>query len=291
MTSSVPSISSPSRTDTRMKGVLVAAALISASILGLILLFLLRESWPVLERVGVMRFVRDPGWHPLEGMFNLAPMLAATVVASIGALLVAGPLGVASAVFGRYYAPALLAEPFRCMVGLLAGIPSVVFGLWGLTVLVPRIAEWQPPGASLLAGILILALMVLPTVMLTADAALAAVPDTYVRGTAALGFTRSGMILKVLIPTARGGIFGGLLLATARALGETMAVLMVAGNVVQMPGSLYDSVRTLTANIALEMAYATGDHRSALFVSGLALMLLVMGLAWLGGRLGGRMHG
>lgn len=257
----------------------------------LIVLFLLHESWPVLQRVGAVRFFNDPGWHPLEEMFNLTPMLAATAAASAGAILVAGPLGVASAVFGRFYAPPFLAALFRRMVALLAGIPSVVFGLWGLTVLVPRIAEWQPPGASLLAGVLILALMVLPTVVLTADAALAAVPETYLRGAAALGLTRSGTLLKVLIPAARSGIIGGMLLATARALGETMAVLMVAGNVVQVPTGLFDPVRTLTANIALEMAYATGDHRAALFVSGLTLLLLVAGLAGMAGRLRGRLYG
>lgn len=257
----------------------------------LIVLFLLHESWPVLQRVGAVRFFSDPGWHPLEGMFNLTPMLAATAAASAGAILVAGPLGVASAVFSRFYAPPFLAALFRRMVALLAGIPSVVFGLWGLTVLVPRIAEWQPPGASLLAGVLILALMVLPTVALTADAALAAVPETYLRGAAALGLTKSGTLLKVLIPAARSGIIGGMLLAAARALGETMAVLMVAGNVVQVPTGFFDPVRTLTANIALEMAYATGDHRAALFVSGLTLLLLVIGLAGMASRLRARLHG
>lgn len=286
-----PSISFPSRVDTWLRSVLVLAALIAAGILLLIVLFLLHESWPALQRVGVVRFFNDPGWHPLEDMFNLTPMLAATAAASVGAILVAGPLGVASAVFNRFYAQPFLAALFRRMVALLAGIPSVVFGLWGLTVLVPRIAEWQPPGASLLAGVLILAIMVLPTVALTADAALAAVPETYLRGAAALGLTRSGTILKVLIPAARSGIIGGMLLAAARALGETMAVLMVAGNVVQVPTGLFDPVRTLTANIALEMAYATGDHRAALFVSGLALMTLVAGLAGMAGRLGGRLHG
>lgn len=286
-----PSISFPSRADAWLRIVLVLAALVATGILLLIILFLLRESWPALHRVGPARFISDPGWHPLEGMFNLAPMLVATTVTSVGAILVAGPLGLATAVFGRFYAPPFLAALFRRMVALLAGIPSVVFGLWGLTMLVPRIAEWQPPGASLLAGVLILALMVLPTVALTADAALAAVPNTYLSGAAALGLTHSGLILKVLLPAARSGIIGGMLLATARALGETMAVLMVAGNVVQVPTGFFDPVRTLTANIALEMAYATGDHRAALFVSGLALMTLVAGLAGMAGRLGGRLHG
>lgn len=277
--------------DTWLQSILVLAAATAVGILLLIVLFLIRESWPALQHVGAFRFISDAGWHPLEGAFNLAPMLVATFAASVGAILVAGLLGVASAVFGHFYAPTILAGIFRRMVALLAGVPSVVFGLWGLTVLVPLIAKWQPPGASLLAGILILTFMVLPTVALTAEAALNTVPESYLRGANALGLSRAGIILNVAIPAARSGIIGGILLATARALGETMAVLMVAGNVVQVPASLFDPVRVLTANIALEMAYATGDHRSALFVSGLALMLLVVGLAAMAGKLGGRLHG
>lgn len=277
--------------DTWLRLVLISAATIAAGILLLVVLFLFRESWPALQRVGILRFISDAGWHPLEGAFNLMPMLIATFAASVGAILIAGPLGVASAVFGHFYASSIIAGIFKRIVALLAGIPSVVFGLWGLTVLVPRIAEWQPPGASLLAGILILVLMVLPTIALTADAALNAVPESYLRGAKALGISHAGIILHVAIPAARSGIIGGILLATARALGETMAVLMVAGNVVQTPTSLFDPVRVLTANIALEMAYATGDHRAALFVSGLTLMLLVVALATAAGKLGGRLHG
>lgn len=279
------------RADAWLRAVLLSAAAIAISILLLIVLFLLRESWPALQHVGVLRFVSDAGWHPLEGAFNLAPMLIATLATSAGAILVSGPLGVASAVFSRFYAPPAISGAFRRMVALLAGIPSVVFGLWGLTVLVPLIAEWQPPGTSLLAGVFILAFMVLPTITLTADAALNAVPESYLRGANALGISRTGIMLKVAIPAARSGIIGGILLATARALGETMAVLMVAGNVVQVPASIFDPIRVLTANIALEMAYATSDHRAALFVSGLALMLLVLSLAAMAGKLGGRLHG
>ncbi|MDD4927046.1 MAG: phosphate ABC transporter permease subunit PstC [Methylotenera sp.] len=284
-------ISSSMQADTWLRSILILAAATAVGILLLIVLFLIRESWPALQHVGAFRFVSDTGWHPLEGAFNLAPMLIATFATSVGAILVAGPLGVASAVFGRFYAPPIVAGIFSHKVALLAGIPSIVFGLWGLTVLVPLIAKWHPSGASLLAGIFILAFMVLPTVALTADAALKTVPESYLRGANALGLSRAGIILKVAVPAARSGIIGGILLATARALGETMAILMVAGNVVQVPASLFDPVRVLTANIALEMAYATGDHRAALFVSGLALMLLVVGLAAMAGKLGGRLHG
>lgn len=287
MISSRPNISFPWRADDRLAYGLGLAAMLVSAILLLVALFLLRESWPVLQGIGAARFWSDETWHPAEQLYGLAPMLGATLLASLGALLLAAPLGVASALFCRFYAPPALARAYRHMISLLAGVPSVVFGFWGLTVLVPQIARWEPPGASLLAAILILTLMVLPTVALTSEAALAALPAAYLHGAAALGLSRRGMLLGVALPAARGGILAGVLLAAARALGETMAVLMVSGNVVQTPVSLFDPVRTLTANVALEMAYAVGDHRAALFVSGLVLAGLVLVLAIAAARFGG----
>jgi len=169
---------------------------------------------------------------------------------------------------------------------LLAGIPSVVFGFWGLTTLVPLINQLHPPGASLLAAILVLTLMILPTITLTAYSALMAVPVEFLRNAAALGLSRWGMIHGVAFPAARAGIVAGIILAMGRAIGETMAVLMVAGNVVQYPDGLFDPIRTLASNIVLEMAYAMGDHRAMLFVSGLLLMLMLMMLSGMAGWLG-----
>jgi phosphate transport system permease protein len=254
---------SRSRSDTRLAIALAAIAILSTVILALIVLFLLREAAPVLQRVGLMRFFTDASWNPVERLYGIAPMLVGTLAASTGAVLLAAPLGIGSALFCRYYAPAGIARIQRALVSLLAGIPSVVYGFWGLVVLVPAIAALKPPGASL------------PTVALTTDSALAAVPVGYSQGAALLGLSREAAILHVLLPAARAGIGAGVLLATARALGETLAVIMVSGNVVQLPASLFDPIRTLTANIALEMAYATGDHRAALFVSGLALTAIV----------------
>ncbi|MEJ7745546.1 MAG: phosphate ABC transporter permease subunit PstC [Luteimonas sp.] len=266
-------------------GLLATAA---ALILLLVLAFLMREAWPVLNGAGWSRLFTDESWYPLEGHFGLSPMLWATLAAAAGAVLLAAPIGLACAIFTHFFAPPRLAKPFRLMLALLAGIPSVVYGLWGLTVLVPLIARWQPPGASLLAAIVILTLMIVPTVALTSLSALQAVPPSLLHGAAALGLGRKGIILGVAVPAARVGILGGVLLAVARALGETMAVLMVAGNVVQNPTGLFEPVRVLTANIALEMAYATGDHRAGLFASGLLLTLMVLVLAWLGARIAGR---
>jgi len=281
-------ILSPSRVDATLARITGGIALAVAVLLGLVLLLLIKESFSVITGGAWSRFFVGDGWFPSSGEFNLLPMLWATLMASAGALLIAVPLGVFSAVFSRFYSPAWLLMPLRRIMVLLAGIPSVVYGLWGLTVLVPIIANWEPPGASLLSAILILALMILPTVALTSEAALAAVPASNLQGAAALGISRKGIVLSVALPAARFGILTGALLAGMRALGETMAVLMVAGNVVQTPTSLFDPVRTLTANIALGMPYATGDHRAALFASGLLLMLIVTLLAWLAARGGDR---
>lgn len=277
--------SSPSRSDARLLVILAVAGTLAASILALIVLFLAWESWPVLRDRGGAAFLLNAVWHPAEGLFGLVPMLSASLMIGAGAVVLAGPLGVASALFCRFYAVSALARPYRWMLVILAGLPSVVLGFWGLSVIVPLLAAIEPPGASLLAAILILALMILPTVALTTDAALEAGPRSYWLAASALGMSRGAAITGVMLPVARHGIFTGVLLAVARALGETMAVLMVSGNVVQMPSSLFAPVRTLTANIGLEMAYATGEHRAALFVSGLLLTALVLVLAVLALRM------
>ena len=253
-------------------------AAIAGTIVLLIVAFLIMEALPVLHHVGLLRFFTDPSWHPAEGFYNLTPMLWGTLFAMAGSVLIATPIGIFSAVFCHYYAPTMVARPYRRLIELLAGIPSVVYGFWGLVALVPLIGEIQPPGPSLLAGILILTIMILPTIALMADASLANVPQQYLRGAAALGLPRWATIRGVAFPAAKSGLFTGVILETGRAIGETMAILMVCGNVVQTPSSLFDPIRTLTANIALEMAYALGDHRAALFVSGLVLMGMIVAL-------------
>ncbi len=277
-------------TDTWLRRLLCATAMIAALIMVLIILFLMLESWPALQHIAPQRFFTDDAWHPLEDQYNLLPMVAGTLYACSGALLLAIPLGIASALFMVYYASPAVAMLYRRLIELLAGIPSVVFGFWGLTTLVPLINQWHPPGASLLTAILILTLMILPTLALMSYVALMAVSDEYLRAAAGLGFSRWGMIYGVVLPAARKGIVAGCLLAAARAVGETMAVVMVAGNVVQHADSLFAPIRTLTANIALEMAYAMGDHRAVLFVSGLLLLLLVMVLTSLAGWFGKERH-
>lgn len=275
---------SPSHTEAWLSRALWLFASSAVALLALIFVFLLSESHLALSDGHWLRFLNSPGWFPSAGQFNLWPMLIATVLATVGALVLAVPLGLASALFICFFAPPSLSVLFRRLIMLLAGIPSVVYGLWGLTVLVPVIASIAPPGASLLAAILILAMMILPTVALTSEAALRVVPISYWQGGQALGLSAQTILLKIAIPAASRGIVAGVLLATTRALGETMAVLMVAGNVVQIPGSIFDSVRVLTANIALEMAYATGEHRASLYVTSLLLTLVVVVIAAVGRR-------
>lgn len=258
---------------------LLIALSLCAAIAGLlslfIIFFLVKESIPLLQTIGIHRFWADPSWTPSQQQYNLVPMIAGSLLAMGGSVAIAAPLGILSAIFSQYYAPGAIAFFYRRLIELLAGIPSVVYGFWGLVVLVPIIGQIQPPGPSLLAGIIILTIMIFPTVALTAEASLATLPKAHSLGAYSLGLSRWTTLTHILVPAAKGGILTGLMLAIGRAIGETMAILMVCGNVVQVPDSLFAPMRTLTANIALEMAYATGDHRAALFVSGLFLMGVV----------------
>jgi phosphate transport system permease protein len=266
---------SPPRSDLWLELALSLLAAAGIALLISIVGCLLGQAWSVFADGGVTRFVTDGSWHPTEGTLGLLPMAVASIVSSFGAVLIAGPAGIGAAVYCRYYCGPKQSSALRQVLALFAGIPSVVFGFWGLTTLVPLIAEWNPPGASLLAGTLVLAMMILPTVALTTHAALEVVPASYVAAGHALGLRRGTLVWKVVLVAARPGILAGIIMALGRALGETMAMLMVSGNIVQFPTSVFDSVRSLAANIALEMAYATGIHRSALYACGIALIAVV----------------
>tara|TARA_R110001592_G_scaffold32162_2_gene112763 strand:+ start:18136 stop:18963 length:828 start_codon:yes stop_codon:yes gene_type:complete len=259
-------------------------AAISSVLLLLVLSFLVYETWPIIADGRFFEFLNGSKWYPLEGQFGMLPMILSSIAVMVGAIALAGPLGIASAVFLRFYARGSVERFYRLILYVLAGIPSVVFGLWGLTELVPLITKLHPPGTSLLAATLVLALMILPTVAITSTAALKSIPENILSGAKALGLSRQGQILHIAIPAAKTGIYSGLLLSMARALGETMAVVMVAGNVVQYPTGLFQPIRTLTANIALEMAYAMDGHRAGLFAAGLILTLLVLILSILASK-------
>lgn len=258
------------------KPLLAVAAFVCAAVLVLIITVIISGAWPALISHDLVVFITDASWYPLEGQFGMLSMLLASLLVMMIAILLAAPMGIICAIFIAYIAPVRMQKVYRFAIALLAGMPSVVLGLWGLTVLVPLVNKWSPPGLSLLLAGIVLAVMILPTVALTSLAAFKSLPIALQQAASALGVRQHVQILKVFIPAASAAILSGMLLAMARAFGETMVVLMVAGNVVQFPSGLMEPVRTLTANIALEMAYATDLHRAALFVSGLLLTALVL---------------
>ncbi|MCR4401536.1 MAG: phosphate ABC transporter permease subunit PstC [Firmicutes bacterium] len=255
---------------------LVAMALSAIAVLGLIILFVFREGAPLMYKVGVARFVLGAKWSPSRGVFGILPMILGSLSVTLGALAVGLPLGLACAIFLAEMAPARLSSVLKPCVELLAGIPSVAYGFMGLVVLVPLIRRWfGGPGFSVLAAAIVLAMMVLPTIVSISYDALKAVPAAYRDGMLALGATRWQAIRMVILPAARPGIIAAVILGMGRAIGETMAVIMVAGNATKIPSSVLEPVRTLTSNIALEMGYAAGEHREALFATGIVLFVVI----------------
>lgn len=255
-----------------------ALAILASGIVILIFAFVLMEALPVFSEIGIARFFNDPSWHPVEHLYNLLPMFWGTIIVMSSAILIAAPLGILSGIYCSFYGSTNCVWFYRRIIELLAGLPSVVYGFWGLMVLVPFIVKINPPGTSLLAGIIILVIMILPTMALSADVAFSNISSSYLQGAGALGYSKLGTVLWIAIPAARSTLITGFMMQIGRAIGETMALLMVCGNVVQIPKSVFDPIRTLAVNIALEMAYATGNHRSSLFVSGVILIILVTAL-------------
>jgi phosphate ABC transporter permease protein PstC len=260
-----------------VEGILLAVACSAVLSLSLIAIFILKEGLPFILKVGPAKFLFSSEWDPQNGLYGILPMIVSSIWVTLGALLVGGPLGIAGAVFLTEFAPRPVMKVVKPAIELLAGIPSVVFGFIGVMVLAPAIrARFGGPGLSLLAAAIILGVMILPTVMSISVDAINAVPRSYREGARALGATRWQAVHMVVIRASGSGIVSGLVLGMGRAIGETMAVIMVAGNAVRMPGSPLDSVRTLTANIALEMGFATGMHRQALFATGVVLLCFIM---------------
>ena len=245
--------------------------------LALIALFIVHEGLPIIVSQGVDGFVLSTRWQPMDGRFGILAMIVGSVAVTFGALIVAVPLGLGSAVALAEFCPKGPAMVLKATIELLAGIPSVVYGFIGLVVLVPLIREHLGgPGLSVLASSVVLGIMVLPNIVSISMDAMLAVPQSYREGSTALGATKWQTTHRVVLRAARSGIVAAVILGMGRAVGETMAVLMVAGNAVHVPKSITDSVRTLTSSIALEMGYAAGDHRRALFATGIVLFVMIM---------------
>ena len=259
------------------KGALTLVAFSALASLLLIAVFIFKEGFPFMLKVGLGDFLFSSVWNPQRGQFGIYPMIVASLYVTLGAMLIGAPLGVAGAIFMNEFLPRPVMRVVKPTIELLAGIPSVVFGFLGVMVLAPFIREHLGgPGLSVLAASLILGIMVLPTVISISTDAIAAVPNSYREGALALGATRWQSVYMVTVKAARSGILASIILAMGRALGETMAVMMVTGNTVKVPSAVTDPVRTLTANIALEMANATGLAREALFATGVVLFVVIM---------------
>ncbi|MDB1125789.1 phosphate ABC transporter permease subunit PstC [Vibrio algarum] len=258
-------------------GLFLTSAIIGTLSLAVIGYSIIVESIPAFQAAGVSGIVLGTNWLP-PALYGVLTMIVASVVSTFGAVIVGVPIGVLTAIFIAEIAPKKLADIIRPAVELLAGIPSVVYGFFGLVIIVPLIQNVfdVPAGNTILAGIIVLGIMILPTVITVSETSIRAVPHSYKEGSLALGASRIFTIFKLLVPAARSGIMTGVILGIGRALGETMAIIMVMGNAPAMPEGILDAARTLTANIAIEMSYASGIHASALYATGVVLLVFIM---------------
>ncbi len=267
---------------------LLLCALASILVVVLVGLFVFIQGYPLLTKTGFFSFLTGRDWLPGEGVFGILPMVAGTLAITLGALVIGVPLGVTTAIFLAEYAPGIIALWTRRAVELLAGIPSVVYGLFGMTVIVPLVryiaVNWfgnllapeMKAGYGILTASLVLGIMILPTIVSVSEDALRAVPQAYKEGSYALGVHHWQTVYHNILPAARTGIMASVVLGMGRAIGETMAILMVAGNAAALPTSIFSPVRTLSGNIGLEMSYASGEHAQALFATGVVLFLVIM---------------
>ncbi|MCL2818999.1 MAG: phosphate ABC transporter permease subunit PstC [Actinomycetia bacterium] len=242
--------------------------------------YMITSGGPAIARIGVVPFLFGQVWNPTNSQFGIAPMILASIIATFSAILIALPVGVLVAVFLAKLVPKRFSGVLRQIIDLLAGIPSVVYGLLGVILIVPLIFKLQaalglPTVGSLLAAIIILVIMILPTIISVSETSIRAVPQKYEDASLALGSTKLQSIIKVTVPAAKNGIVAGMVLGVGRAIGEAMAVMMVAGNAAIMP-QLLGPVRLLTASIPIEWAYSSGLHREALYGIGLVLFIFIM---------------
>ncbi len=257
--------------------VFLLIALSTLSVLALITVFIFIKGIPIIAKVGIINFVFGMKWAPSQGAYGIFPMIVGSVSVTLGAAILGVPIAICCSIFLAEFAPAKLRNIFRPAIQLLAAIPSVVYGFWGVLFVVPMIRNYLGgPGLSILAGSIILGIMILPTIISITEVSLLALPRHYKDGALALGLTQWQTIRSLLLPAAKSGIVAAVILGLGRAIGETMAVIMVLGNAVALPESVLDPVRTLTTNIGIEMGYASGEHQQALFATGIVLFVIIM---------------
>ena len=262
--------------DRTSRNLIFVLALLSFAVLVAIAVFTMKEALPALQKVGLLDFLFGTEWRPTSGQFGILPMILGTVMVTAGAVIFAVPLGVGCAILLAEVAPQRIRRVLRSAVELLVGIPSVVYGLVGLVLIVPLVREIGGPGLSLAAGVVVLMAMILPTIITISEDSIRAVPRKYKEGALALGATEWQMMWRVILPAARPGIAASIVLGIGRAVGEAMALVMVVGMATAIPTSPLDPARPLAPSIALETNYATGLHRSALFAIAVVLFVLII---------------
>lgn len=266
------------------KGIFTLAALISIVAIALICFFLFANGIPAIKEIGFGNFIFGQQWSPTnsDASFGIMPMICGSIVITLGAIVIGVPVGILTAVFMARFCHKGIYGFLKSASDLMAGIPSVVYGFFGLVILVPLVRSLRDNfgintnGCSILTASILLGIMILPTIISVSEAAIRAVTNTYYEGARALGATHERSVFRVIVPAAKSGILAGVILGVGRAIGETMAVIMVAGNQARMPESIFSGVRTMTANIVIEMGYATGLHREALIATGMVLFIFIL---------------
>ena len=272
-----------------MGKVFLLVACASVVLVKMICGFLFVKGLPTMAEIGVGNFLLGTKWKPGIDVYGILPMILGSVYVTAGALVIGVPIGILTAIFMAYFCPEKIYGVLKPAVELLAGIPSVVYGFFGLVVLVPFVRDnLGGTGLSMLTASMLLGMMILPTIISVAEAALRAVPKSYYEGALALGADHTRSVFSIIVPAAKSGIFASIVLGIGRAIGETMAVIMVAGNQARIPQGLLEGVRTMTANIVIEMGYAADLHRDALIATAVVLFIFIViinvGFSYLKGR-------
>ncbi len=260
-----------------MKAVFILSATVSIIAVALICVFLFANGIPAMREIGFAEFLTGRSWKPEKNIFGIFPMIIGSLYVTAGAMIIGVPIGILTAVFLVHFCPKRLYSFVKPAVELLAGIPSIVYGFFGLMVIVPFIRNnFSGSGSSMLAASVVLGIMTLPTIISVSESALRAVPESYYEGSLALGATHERSVFFTVVPAAKSGILAAVILGVGRAVGETMAVIMVAGNQPIMPSGPLAGLRTMTANIVMEMAYAADLHRGALIATAVVLFVFVL---------------
>ncbi|WP_405381831.1 phosphate ABC transporter permease subunit PstC [Phascolarctobacterium sp.] len=260
-----------------MQFVFLAAACASIALVAMICIFLFANGLPTIGKLGVTDFLLGQKWRPNNDIYGILPMIMGSIYVTLGAVITGVPIGILTAIFMARFCPPSIYKVLKPAVELLAGIPSVIYGFFGLVVMVPFIRDtFGGTGSSMLTASLLLGMMILPTLISVAEAALRAVPDSYYEGALALGAGHVRSVFFTVVPDAKSGIMAAIILGVGRAIGETMVVIMVAGNQARMPQGLLEGVRTMTTNIVIEMGYAADLHRDALIATAVVLFIFIM---------------